>query len=658
MPVEGGTVEQMRWSRLYRWYAGIGDDPRLAVAQVANLRHQIPLLYGLLLINSLAVAITHHGVAPRVLTEVVPGLLFAVTAVRMIGWFVAARTPREVTPESARGQLRRVTIFAAAISSGYITWALMLMRYGGSFQQAHAAVYLSTTVIGCTFCLMALPQAAMIVSLMVLPPFIASCFMRADSLYGVIAINVALVLAVLLRVLLNSFAYFRNRVMAQVELEEQHAELVRLNAENVRLAMTDSLTGLANRRQFRQDLDRLALHDAGSTFAVGLLDLDRFKPVNDTYGHHIGDILLIELAQRMRTIAAPLATLYRLGGDEFGLLLPGTAAEVTAVGERLCQGLDMPFQIGELRISVGGSLGIAVSPDAGRTGDELFDRADYALYQAKRVNGGGMCVFTPELEIAIRSDRAIEAALQTSVFDDELRIVGQPIVCTATGAISAVEILARWYSPTLGEIGPADFIPIAERSTLIHGITLSIFRKGLAAAHALPPDTMMSFNISASDLLSPATMTGIEREVTASGVDPARICIEVTETAVMRNADAAARALGRLRESGMQVALDDFGTGFSSLSNLHQLPLDKVKIDRSFMLDVEATRGWSVVQAIVSLCRSLDLDCVAEGVETEAQRDALIRVGCEHAQGYLFAGPMPIEPLGEVVRRGVPLRAA
>lgn len=639
----------MRQWRLYRWFAGIGDDPRLAVAQVLQMRRQLPLLYGLLIINSLAVAITHRHAAPRLLSLTVPIGLFAFSLWRMGHWSRQMRDPAAPDPVVARRELRAVTIFAGTCGTAYIIWSLALMAYGGTAEQAHGVVYLATTLIGCLFCLIPLPQAALALATVTIPPFIAYCLVRQEIVYTVIAINVTLVLALLLRVLMNSFDHFRRQVETQGELERQHDELARLNDENGRLACTDSLTDLANRRRFQHDLASLTTDATDRPFAVGLLDLDHFKPVNDTYGHQVGDMLLAAVARRAQEVVGSAGTFYRLGGDEFGLLMRGDPNGVTALGERLCHEMEQPFAIGDLRITVGGSLGLALYPATGRTAAELFDRADYALYYAKRTNGGGMCVFTPGMELAIRADRTIEAALQACAFDQEMRVVAQPIVDARNGVVQAVEMLARWRSPLLGDVEPADFIPIAERSMLIHGVTLAIFRMGLAAGRLLPDHIALSFNMSACDLHSPTTIASIEREVASSGIDPGRIWIEITETAVMRDPHAAARVLARLRAHGMKVALDDFGTGYSSLSNLHQLPLDKVKIDRSFMTDLGSARSWAVVRSILGLCHALQLDCVAEGVETTAQLDALLLLGCEHAQGYLFAHPLPVEQLAGLI---------
>ncbi|KTT73909.1 putative bifunctional diguanylate cyclase/phosphodiesterase [Sphingomonas endophytica] len=638
-----------RW-RLYRWYADVGTDPRLAVAQVRNLYGQVPFLYGLLVVSSMAVALTHHASAPALVSTYIPALLFSISSVRIVHWWRRSRTHARPDPVMAKKQLRATVVLGGIVACAYAAWALSLMSYGVGQQKAHEMVYLTTTVLGCIFCLGTLPQVAVLVGIIVIPSFIAMCLVEHDLMYTVIAANVGLVHIVLLRVLLNSFEHFRRQVTAQTRLTRQHDELVRLNEENDRLARTDSLTGLPNRRRFQKDLEELAAAGPSAPFAVGLLDLDRFKPVNDTFGHHAGDILLMQLARRAMEVVGGEATFYRLGGDEFGILIPGDARAAAAVGARVCRSLDRPFDVGELNIAVGGSLGIALYPEAGDTAPALFDRADYALYHAKRVQGGGMCIFTPDLEGAIRRDRAIEAALQACAFDDELQLVGQPIVNARTGMVEAVELLARWNSPLLGDIAPSDFIAVAERSTLIHGITLTVFRKGLAAARLLPDHVALSFNISACDLHSPATLAAIECEIATSGIAPSRIWIEVTETALMRDAATAARVLQRLRSWGIKVALDDFGTGYSSLSNLHQLPLDKVKIDRSFIDDVQAQRGWAVVESVLGLCRALSLQCVAEGVETASQLEALLRIGCEHAQGFLFGEPLPVAQLPEVVR--------
>lgn len=633
----------LRQSRPFRWFSAIGEDPALAVAQAVNLQRQVPLLYGLLLINSFAVAITHRSQAPKALTMSVPAFLFGVTFIRMIYWL---RTSRRMVPDahSARRQLRMITLCAGPIALAYIGWSLALSPYGGPFEQAHVGLYISTTVIGCIFCLIVLPQAALLVALAVLPAFILMCLMRHQLVFVTVGINVALVLGVLLRVLFNSFESFSKQVRSGTLLSAQHEELQRLNEANRRLAMTDSLTDLPNRRQFHADLDALTTGKEKAPFAVGVLDLDRFKSINDTYGHQIGDRLLHALGIRLRTVVSPLVRLYRLGGDEFGIIDTGSGGAQRRC-EYLVQMVQAPLPVGELVLNVGASLGLALYPEAGTTTAGLFDRADYALYHAKRVNAGGVCLFTPSLETAVRADRAIEAALQASSFEDELSILLQPIVHLPSGRLHAVEVLARWSSPALGEISPADFIAIAERSTAIHSITRAVFRKGLKAAQDLPEDVSMSFNVSACDLTSAATLAFIRQEIASAGIAMERIWIEVTETAVMRNPDAAAAALQGFRNLGIGIALDDFGTGYSSLSYIQHLPLDKVKIDRSFIVDLDSDQGSTMTAAVITLCHTMGLSCVAEGVETAEQHSVLLQAGCEYAQGYFLSKPLSLEEL-------------
>ncbi len=633
----------MRAARAWRWFTQVGSDPALAVAQSINLRRQVPLLYGLLLINSLAVAITHRQTAPATLTISAPAFLFTITIIRMVKWLREARKGPP-TPLQARQQLRTITAVAGPIALAYIGWSLALAPYGGPFEQAHVGLYISTTVIGCIFCLIVLPQAALIVALAVLPAFIIMCLVRQQLTFVTLGINVALVLVVLLRVLFNTFEYFRQQILARTMLARQHEELQRLNEENRLLALTDSLTGLPNRRRFYADLDAWTASPDFPPFAVAVLDLDRFKPVNDTFGHKIGDRLLQEIGTRLQASAGAAAHVYRLGGDEFGLIDFNPAA-FDKTCERVLQQIGTPMRLGEVVLCVGGSIGIAHFPEAGAGAADLFDRADYALYHAKHVEGGGVCLFTAELDTAVRAEQAIDVALRACRFDDEISIMLQPIVELATGRLQAVEVLARWTNPHLGEVSPTKFIPIAERSNAIHGITRTVFRKGLDAARQLPANIEVSFNISACDLNSATTLAFIRSEIEAAGVDPRRIWIEVTETAVMRNAEAAAQVLQAFRDLGVRVALDDFGTGYSSLGYVQRLPLDKVKIDRSFVADLDRAGGGTVTIAVVTLCHTIGLQCVAEGVETEAQRAQLFKAGCEQAQGFLFSRPVELAEL-------------
>ncbi len=277
----------------------------------------------------------------------------------------------------------------------------------------------------------------------------------------------------------------------------------------------------------------------------------------------------------------------------------------------------------------------------------LYDRADYALYRAKSERRGFAVLYSSEHERLIRSERAVEAALQAADLATEMEVNLQPIVSGPNFEMMAVEALARWTSPSLGPIRPDIFIPLAERAGIIHRLTLTLLRKALAHLTRLPAEIRLSFNLSAHDLTSSETVLGIIAMILGSGIEPSRIIMELTETAVMRDFAAAEESIRLLRGLGIKIALDDFGTGQSSLSYLHSLPIDKVKIDRSFVIGTASESGCEVLAAVVALCRSMKMQCIAEGVEDTSQLDILRGIGCDTFQGYLFARPMAIDSLIE-----------
>ncbi|WP_162234248.1 putative bifunctional diguanylate cyclase/phosphodiesterase [Novosphingobium sp. Leaf2] len=418
------------------------------------------------------------------------------------------------------------------------------------------------------------------------------------------------------------------------------AEAGRHEREARLLADSDGLTGLYNRRRFYADLESAATPATLNAMTVGLVDLDRFKPVNDTFGHPVGDRLLVEVARLLRDTAGPDATLYRIGGDEFGMIVRLDAEAALRLAETMCAVVAAPMRICDRQVSVGASIGLAAYSDAQLSPTELAKRADHALYHAKREKPGQAVQFSPQLERRVTDDHIIEAELQSCELESELRFDVQPIVSMRTGAIVGGELLARWTSARLGVVEPQRFVEIAERSTLIHKLTRNAMRSALELLDVLPADRTLAVNVSACDLHCAETVNALLDMVGRSRVDHRRLCIEVTETAVMRNLDAAIDALARFRAMGLEIALDDFGTGYSSLSNLHRLPLDKVKIDRSFAWDLDNAYSMSIVHAVVGLCNSLGLACIVEGVETIAQATKLQGIGCDLMQGYLFSYPL------------------
>ena len=318
----------------------------------------------------------------------------------------------------------------------------------------------------------------------------------------------------------------------------------------------------------------------------------------------------------------------RLGGDEFGIIVDaGLDPEaVLAVGAKVCSAFDAPFSVAGIVAQIGGSVGFALAPDAGTTAELLYERADYALYHAKAKYRGRPVIFSREHEVEIRRLSTIEHTLRRIDLDAELSLHFQPIVNVATGRLIGFEALARWHNSELGNVPPDVFIAVAERTELIGTITQVLLRKALAAARSWPDDLILSFNLSMRDLVSHATILQIVSIIEGSGIDPRRIIIELTETALMQDYEQVQDSLRILRSMGLKVALDDFGSGQSSLSYVHQLSLDKIKIDRGFIRNIATQENArNIVKTVIDLCRNLKFDCVVEGVETAEQAEIIGR---------------------------------
>lgn len=617
----------------------------LPVAQYLRMREQIPSLYGLLSVNAIVLAFAHRFVAPPLLSFWVPFVLTSLCIVRMLAWMRPLRT-RDLSVATARMRLRRAAVIAMALSLIYVCWAIALAHYGGPIERSQLGIFVALTVLGCIYCLSFLPSAAVVVCVTALGIFTGYCFWLRSGEMVAMSLNVALVAGMFLWMLRNSYRAFVELETSQRELRSERRQAQLLGEENARLAQTDALTTLPNRRFFFSALEERLIKAKGSdVFVVGLIDLDRFKPVNDTHGHALGDRLLEIIGQRLKAACPEGAIIARLGGDEFGLLANGDADQAERVAQVMCSAIREPARIGDTVVTVGCSAGLAVYPDTGDNTNLLFDRADFALYHAKRQRRGQCVRFSEELEHLVRSEQTLDAALQEADLVSELFLVHQPIVSTETMAPLAVECLARWNSPRLGFISPERLIATAERIGRSREVTLALFDKALATLAALPDHLRLSFNLSGLDLCDAETISALLERLQASGHEPRRLLIEITETTLIEKLDIASVALERLREKGVKIALDDFGTGYSSLSWLHQLPLDVVKIDRSFAARLAEPAGRRLLGAIRNLVRSLSLECVVEGIETEAQLVNARLAGFSLAQGYYFARPVPLDEL-------------
>ena len=418
-----------------------------------------------------------------------------------------------------------------------------------------------------------------------------------------------------------------------------------------RLALYDSLTELPNRVLFTEDLQR-ALDDSaprGTTLALLLLDLDRFKDVNDTFGHPAGDLLLKQVAAAFARATRSRDLVARLGGDEFAVLMRDARRDdARALAERLLAALERPFTVEEQPLSVGASIGIVLSPADGTDGQTLLRRADVAMYVAKR-SEGSYAFYDAALDENEAGRLVLLADLRAAIDDGGLTLHYQPQVDAASGTVVGVEALVRWQHPTRGSIPPSDFIPLAERTGLIRRLSEWVLAEAIAQCgrwRAAGIDIPVSVNISVRDLLDPRLPEMLERMVRESRLSPDGLTLEITEGALVADERLATENVARLRSLGVRVSIDDFGTGYSSLAYLHRLAAHEVKIDRSFVTGMMAAkRSKAIVRATIELAHSLGFVVVAEGVEDDETWRRLRALGCDRLQGYVIAKPMPPEAL-------------
>ena len=427
------------------------------------------------------------------------------------------------------------------------------------------------------------------------------------------------------------------------------------------MAQFDALTGLPNRSLY---LDRLehtlvgALRDKRPV-AVLFVDIDHFKSVNDTLGHSAGDALLVKIAERLRAATRSGDTIGRLSGDEFAISLAHLAREDHAgiVARKVVNGLAAPFAIDGHSVYVSASIGVSVYPSDGTEPDVLLKNADTAMYRAKQGGRNAYQFYLPDMQIRASERLRLETELRGALDRDEFVLHYQPKINLLDGSLSGLEALLRWQSPERGLVSPGEFIPVLEEAGLILGVGEWVIASVCTQVNRWQRDGLavqpVAVNVSARQFREQHFEKIIDGSLTASGIEPQLLELELTESILMSDSESAVETLRKIKARGIRLALDDFGTGYSSLSYLKRFPLDSLKIDRSFIGDVTTNSDdASIVLAIINLARSLELDVTAEGVETRDQLQFLRRHGCDEAQGYLLARPMPVEAMTRVLREG------
>ncbi|HKY44012.1 MAG TPA: EAL domain-containing protein [Pyrinomonadaceae bacterium] len=450
---------------------------------------------------------------------------------------------------------------------------------------------------------------------------------------------------------LNNYITEQERISRVLEETKEHFR---------HAAFHDSLTGLPNRAMFTEllkaEIESSQRLD-GHIFAVLFLDLDRFKNINDSLGHTHGDLLLVAFAERLERTLRPVDTLARFGGDEFAILLSGMtdATDAVRVAQRIHDELSQPFVLDKNSAFATASIGIALSSTGYDRADDILRDADIAMYRAKENGKARYELFDHGMHARAVSRLQLESDLRHAIEQKEFCVYYQPIVCLQTGRLAGFEALVRWNHPRRGIVSPADFIPVAEETGLIVPIGQWVLNEACSHVRQWQIDSpshrslSLSVNLSARQVAQPDLLERIKEALETSKLNPHCLKLEITESVVMENAEAAALMFKQLRSLGVQLSIDDFGTGYSSLSYLHRFPLNYLKIDRSFVMRLTTANDNAIVRTISTLARNLGMEVIAEGIETEEQYQQLKMLGCEYGQGYLFSRPVDNDGVAHVL---------
>ena len=427
------------------------------------------------------------------------------------------------------------------------------------------------------------------------------------------------------------------------------AKLALANRRVLELAQTDALTGLANRAFFLEQLEQIIAGGGSGRFAVFLLDLDRFKNVNDTLGHGAGDALLVQVAQRLRSSLRSSDVLARLGGDEFALVQVGAPDHRVAsvdLAQRIVKLISEPFQLSGQRVEIGTSIGIALAPEHGNDQEQLLKKADIALYRSKGAGRNCHTVYDDAMSAELEARSTLEGDLRDAIARCQFELHYQPFYDAETGRRCGVEALLRWRHPVKGLVPPDQFIPLAESTGLIVPLGEWIIGRACDDATLWPDDVTVAVNLSPVQFKQAELFDVIAAALRNSGLAAERLEIEITESVLLERKAENERVMGQLKGIGISLALDDFGTGYSSLRSLTAFPFDKIKIDKSFVANLgQSHESTAVISSLVTLARGLGLNITAEGVETEEQLAQLRELGVNFAQGYLLGRPMPVSQL-------------
>jgi diguanylate cyclase (GGDEF)-like protein len=612
------------------------------------MQRQIPLLYTVALTNVLGLHLATGGTITSFYS--ISTLLVALVVLRLVHWLKVRN--RQLSPEQIVRELAKTWLYALIISVGFSAYALRLLNTVAPQDHIYVILFGSLAAVGCAYGLSSYVAAARLPLLLLGLPLAVRSILYGDAAHIGMGMSIGLVILLILQLLAIHNRGFARLVQSHTEIEEERERARRAErqakAEKARaklIADTDPLTGLANRRAFLRAIGRRAgtIAKSGGGFALAMVDLDGFKPINDTFGHAAGDLVLQEVGRRLEAAAGEAAMIARTGGDEFALLLPNVRNEGAAksAGAGVCAALQEPIVVEGREFRISGCCGLTLLSRGDCQVEEALIRADTALYRAKQGGRAGVAVFSPDMDAEHRWRKQVEAALRIPAMQDQIGLVFQPIRDLATGELRSFEALARWDHPQLGRVPPDQFVPVAEQINVIEEISDKLLRKAAEEAGRWAGSVRLSFNVSAVQLCTAGSSGRLLAVLEETGMDPARLQVEVTETALLVDFEVARRNLQDLRAAGARIVLDDFGAGHASISYLREMQFDGIKLDGSLVAPVaDSLRARRLLKGVLDLCSALGLPCVAEHIETQEQLAVLRELGCRDGQGYILSPPL------------------
>jgi diguanylate cyclase (GGDEF)-like protein len=635
------------------------DEPETAIEcalvreRYLALRPQIPIIY---LLAVIALCGLQFAIEEKLVLGLnPPSILAGCAIVRLAQWL--RRPTDEVTVNSMWRRMRQTTWLTLLVCVLICIWCLYSAQRAP--QDIISVLLLGgLTAIGATFGLSSHPAAARIPLIVLALPLAAGALLSTNVQFVAAAISLAVVALLLLRVLEINNEHLEGLITSKdiIAHEQNRTGIALKDASDA--ATTDFLTELANRRAFMASLTaKLEGARSGCGFALALIDLDRFKLINDSFGHTTGDELLRIVARRLMEAAPDRAHVARLGGDEFAVLLPdiNEVAATRLAGDRIVSLLNGPAAFNDSQFTISGCCGLTIVQTAhSETTSSVLAQADIALYHAKRNGSGQLAMFEPQMDAPRKRRAQIGRALQAPATFSGIDLAFQPIVNLRSGRVLAYEALARWTHHELGNIEPADFIPVAEQLNLIGALSGNLLKKAACEAVRWPEPIKLSFNLSAVQLCSASSAQTIITETRRAGLDPERLQVEVTETALLGDFGKARENLHALKAEGVTIVLDDFGAGYSSISYLKEIQFDLIKLDGSLIASSNDTvERQRLLGAVIGLCNGMQVPCVAEHIEEKEQARMLLELGCELGQGYWLQKPMPGAAMRQVTHVGI-----